>query len=487
MKFYDIMFRKNSVALVALILVSTCNFAQKGTQSPYSVFGIGELNMGQYAAFMSMGGVSMACTDSTIANFNNPASYAFFNRNRPVFQIGMNGKFSTFETSSSSSNQRYLGLNQFQLGLPIKKNWGASFGLLPYSFTGYTIANYSIDYSTDSDGDTSIFVNEGSGAVSKVFLGVAFKAINSSRLDTNYSKKDTAIVLKTHILSLGVHGNYLFGTSTKTQSFERFYYVGIGNYNSRVESSLRISNPTTDFGFTYQYYFRPVHVDSLINGSISIGASYSPAFKLRAYQDLTSYTYGGNFYLDSVQYAYVIDTVENVVDNKGSIYIPEQYKLGIEYRIGWQPSRKGERLLRLACDVNFQKWSAFYEEFGGSQSVSPFRDRLSLGFGMEYSPVVGNDPTISILSRTNYRFGFNYTQTELSINGTNLDNYGMSFGIGIPLNINSTNTNVNLGATLGNMGTTSGGLIRERYIGVYFGISIIPDRNELWFVKRKYD
>jgi len=37
------------------------------------------------------------------------------------------------------------------------------------------------------------------------------------------------------------------------------------------------------------------------------------------------------------------------------------------------------------------------------------------------------------------------------------------------------------------MGTTDGGLIREKYIGVYFGISIMPDRNELWFVKRKYD
>lgn len=63
----------------------------------------------------------------------------------------------------------------------------------------------------------------------------------------------------------------------------------------------------------------------------------------------------------------------------------------------------------------------------------------------------------------------------------------MSFGFGIPLNVNSTNTSLNLGATFGKMGTTESGLIEEKYIGFYFGISIIPDRNELWFVKRKYD
>ena len=485
MKFYDIMFKKNRIAFVVFVLLSSIGVAQKGTQSPYSVFGIGELNMGQYASFMSMGGTSMACTDSTVANFNNPASYAFFQRNRPVFQIGMNGKFSTFETTTASSSQQNLGLNQFQLGLPIMKKWGASLGLLPYSFTGYTIANYTV-IADDSDGDTIQFINEGTGAVSKFFLGVAYKPLDFSNLDTNYSKKDTSVVLKTHVRSLGAHVNYIFGNSARKQSME--YLFNNSSFNSRVESSLRIANATADFGFSYQYFFRPVHVDSLMNGSVSIGASYSPAIKLRAYQDVLSYNYLGSFYNSSTSYyATVFDTTENVSNNQGVIYIPEQYKLGIEYRFGWQPSRKGERLLRVAADVNFQKWSTFYEEFNDIKTYSPFRDRLSLGFGMEYSPVIGNDPSISIFSRTNYRIGFNYTQTELSINGINLDNYGMSFGLGIPMNINSTNTNINFGASLGNMGTTDGNLIREKYIGVYFGISIMPDRNELWFVKRKYD
>lgn len=275
----------------------------------------------------------------------------------------------------------------------------------------------------------------------------------------------------------------MFGSSTKTQSFE--FLTNVASYNSRVNSALRLSDFSADFGVNYQYYFRPAHTDTLTNGSISIGLTYAPGFQLRAYQDLFSHNYLGSFYGGS--YTYIYDTVEFVTDYKGAVYIPEQYKLGAEYRIGWKPSRKGERLLRIGAEVNFQKWSAYHENFGSDFYPTYYKDRLGLGFGIEYCPVIGNDPSISILSRTNYRIGFNYTQTELRVNNTDLTNYGMTFGLGIPVNVNSTNTSINFGASFGNMGTTANGLINEKYVGFYFGLSIIPDRNELWFVKRKYD
>jgi hypothetical protein len=472
--------RSNLVLTLVLLQITVAGYSQKGTQSPYSIFGIGELNQGQYVSFASMGGIAVANSDSTISNSNNPATYAYFNRYRPVFQIGMNGRHSVFTTTSSSSTQQNFGLNQFQMGLPIKKNWGASFGLVPYSFTGYTITNYDV-----LDDDTlGQLVNEGSGAVTKVFLGVGYKPLNHSILDTNYSKKDTTYTIKTHILALGVNANYLFGSSAKTQSYE--YLTNQQAYNSRVSTALRISDFSTDFGFNYQYYFRPADTDEKMNGSVSVGGTYSPGFKLRAFQDLFAHTYAGSFYGNSAQLA-IFDTVEFVTNFKGSVYIPDQYKAGIEYRFGWKPSRKGERLLRIGTEVNYQKWSDYYEDFGTVSYPTYYKDRLTLGFGIEFAPVIGNDPSINILARTNYRFGFNYTQTELTLNATNLTNYGMTFGLGIPVNVNSTNTTINFGASYGNMGTTNAGLINERYLGFYFGLSIIPDRNELWFVKRKYD
>lgn len=482
MKYYNTMSGINRFAIALILLqFSSVGFAQKGTKSPYSIFGIGELNQGEYVSFASMGGISIANSDSTLANNNNPATYAYFNRFRPVFQVGLNGKYSTFSTTTSSSTQQHFGLNQFQMGIPIKKHWGASFGIIPYSFTGYTITNYEV-----VDGDTlAQFVNEGSGAITKVFLGFGYKPIKHTRLDTNYSKKDTTYTTKTHILALGVNGNYLFGSSAKTQSYE--YLTNQQAYNSRVNTALRISDFSTDFGFNYQYYFRPAYTDSKVNGSVSVAATYSPGFELRAFQDLFSHSYAGSFYGNSNGLS-IFDTVEYVTNSEGSVFIPDQYKVGLEYRIGWQPSRKGERLLRFGAELNYQKWSAYYENFGDVVTYPTYyKDRMSLGFGLEFCPVIGNDPTINILSRTNYRFGLNYTQTELTLNSTNLTNYGMTFGLGVPVNVNSTNTTINFGASYGNMGTTDFGLINERYLGFYFGLSIIPDRNELWFVKRKYD
>lgn len=463
-----------------LLQISLAGFTQKGTQSPYSIFGIGELNQGQYVSFASMGGIAVANSDSTISNSNNPATYAYISRYRPVFQIGLNGRHSVFSTATGSSSQQHFGLNQFQMGLPIKKNWGASFGIVPYSFTGYTITNYEV-----VDGDTlAQFVNEGSGAVTKLFLGVGYKPLNHSKLDTNYSKRDTSYTIKTHILTIGANGNYLFGNSAKTQSYE--YLTSQQAYNSRVNTALRISDFSADFGFNYQYYFRPAYTDSKMNGSVSLGATYSPGFELRAFQDLFSHTYLGSFYGNSSGLG-IFDTVEFVTNYQGTVFIPDQYKVGLEYRMGWKPSKKGERLLRIGAEVNFQSWSDYYENFGTHVEPSYYKDRMSVGFGLEYCPVIGNDPSINILSRTNYRFGFNYTQTELTLETHNLTNYGMTFGLGVPLNINSTNTTINFGASYGNMGTTDYGLINERYLGFYFGLSIIPDRNELWFVKRKYD
>jgi hypothetical protein len=64
----------------------------------------------------------------------------------------------------------------------------------------------------------------------------------------------------------------------------------------------------------------------------------------------------------------------------------------------------------------------------------------------------------------------------------------MSFGLGIPINvIPKSNTNINFGANFGNLGTTNDGLIKEKYVGLFFGISITPGVGDLWFLKRKYD
>ncbi|MFT4601501.1 MAG: hypothetical protein ACI857_001681 [Arenicella sp.] len=484
-----------TLKVLFLVGLSSLSFAQKNTHTPYSVFGLGELKMNDYAAYMSMGGVSMAASDSTIVNHANPASYSFIGRYRPILQIGLDGRLSTFETSTATTNQRFFSLNQFQLGIPIRKRWGAALGIKPYSFTGYQVSNYVVE---DAD-STALYTSEGSGGVNKFYLGVAYQPVNHTSISTvkiwrkdslGNKFEDSLKVSRTNILSIGANANYLFGATSRLRTFQ--YATSLSGLNSKVNNSLRFSDMIFDFGVNYQYSWTKSKFDgsNKKQNAIAIGITYSPKIQARAFQDLFSYSYlnFGGFNGSEI----LSDTIEFVRDNQGTVTIPETYKAGFEYRIG--PTGFGNSSqLKIAGDVRHQRWSTYNEDFGAT-FTNELKDRTQFGFGLEYTPVAIPDPGITpFFNKIHYRIGGNYTMTELRVlnnldNYTDLTAYGMSFGLGIPINvIPKSNTNINFGMNLGNLGTTDDGLIREKYIGLFFGISITPGVGDLWFLKRKYD
>lgn len=483
---------KSNTLLLLFLLFGAASFAQKGSQSPYSSYGLGELNYEGYASFSSMGGIALGMTDSTIVNTANPASYSFIGRHRPILQLGLNGRLSSFSTATASANQGHFGLNQFQLGLPIKKNWGAVIGIRPYSFTGYEISKYTVDADSDT---TMLTVNEGSGGIRIATFGLSYRPFNFSKpgeievsfkaYDKDSSKVKEMRVIKGkkyNSLSLGINANYLFGTSKQIRSSE-FLPLTTTTFNSRVEDGLRVSGLSLEAGINYQVGFRSIDIER----ALSIGVTYSPATEVRAFQDLFAYSYIGSFYRGvSIQ---VRDTIEHVLDNEGVILKPESYKGGFEYR--FSPYGRNS-LLRIGADVSFERWSTFYTQFSNVRNPGGLKDRLSVGAGLEWTPMLIPDGVTGPFGKMKYRLGFNYTQTELLVENsleteTEIDNYGMSFGVGIPVRVNNSNTNINFGANLGNLGTTENGLIQERYVGLYFGISVTPGRGNYWFVKRKYD
>ncbi len=486
------MFRINKTLSFLFIFSFSFGYSQKGSQTPYSTFGLGEINMGEYAPFSSMGGVLTANGDSTFVNSSNPATYSFLDRYKPIFQIGLNGKLSTFTTTTASSSKNHFGLNQFQLGVPIKKRWGASFGLKPYSFTGYTISNDFVE-----DEDTSVFINEGSGGINKAYLGVAYQPIRSWTEYNDTSNTDTTLIQRRRILSLGANANYLFGTAQRNRSYE--YRTSIQGYNSRAENGLRLNGFIYDFGISYQTSTTKSDVNSSASKtrSFGVGLTYSPAVSVKAHQDIFAFTYLGSFYESA---PIMVDTIQFVTDDEGSVLIPEAYAFGLEYSFGQKTSSGGSKnnaIFKVSADVKYQKWSSFSQTFVTEENGG-LKDRLSAGVGIEYIPsgTARFLSTTPLFGRMSYRFGLNYTQTELSIEydptnapglKQNIDSYGMSFGVGIPIAADKSNTNINFGATFGKLGTTDHGLIEEKYVGLYFGISITPGWGDYWFIKRKYD
>ena len=467
-------------------------WGQKGTKTPYSIYGLGELNREGYASFAGMGGTALGTTDSAIVNPMNPASYSSIGRHLPVFQLGLNGRLSNFSTSTDVTSQRHFGLNQFQLGIPIKKHWGAAIGVKPYSFTGYTVTKYIV-----SDEDTTQqYVNEGSGGIRIANFGLSYQPLDFSKSHTKFmrytikkngektEKVDTVLGVRINRFSIGVQANYLFGTSEKIKSSE-YIPSSTDIFNARVENGLRLSGLTYELGLNYQIGFESL---PLFN-TLSVGATFSPAIGVRAYQDLYSYSYVGSFYRG--QSVSVLDTIEYIRDNEGIVQKPQSFGVGLEYRL--RPL-KSSSFIRLTADFKQEQWSTFYTQFDDNVVNGNLKDRTYLGLGLEWTPLSGTSVLDKgqILSKFHYRFGLSYTQTELNVmdntgNLVGINNYGMSFGLGIPVRVNNSNTNINFAANLGNLGTTDNGLIQERYVGLFVGLSITPLSSNRWFLKRKYN
>jgi len=450
---------KKAFLFLSAILYLGSIYAQKGTQSPYSVYGLGDLRAGKYAYFNALGGTQIANTDSSIVTQSNPASYAGIMRNRPIFQVGLNGALSTLNTSSASAQTRHFGLDQFQLGLPIGKNFGASFGLTPFSSTGYLITN-SILEGADTVAQK---INEGKGTLSNFHIGVGYKQ--------NIGKKTS--------LSLGFNINYLFGESERIQSYE---YTSAEAYHSRVKYTSFLNDFKFDLGVLYE--------QKLYRSSYTIGASFSPSATINGTSESVAFAYSQSFYQNYSSLITVSDTAMFLTDIPGEATIPMSFKIGGEYRITPCPGSNLSYLIILKGEYNQQNWSTFKSSFDGSNSDSSLTDRQQYKFGFEYTPRAGarsNNKLVPYMAKLHYRLGANYTLSEINIENTQLKNYGISFGLGIPVLNGNSNTNLNFGITYNAFGTTENNLIRENNLGLSFGVSISPGVYDRWFMKRKYD
>ncbi|WP_366185181.1 hypothetical protein [Flavobacterium ovatum] len=190
------------IILSLCLLVGLLTFAQEGSSSPYSFYGIGEVRFKGTADVRSMGGVAVE-QDSIHINLENPASFS--NLKLTSFAVGGSSNTTTLKTDSVSEKARRSTLDYMAVGLPLGK-FGVGFGLIPYSSVGYKVKTIADDSSTNSKTLSS------TGGVSKAFLGVGYKI--------------------TPKLSVGADFNYNFGTIKVINS----------ETNSDVESGTRETN-----------------------------------------------------------------------------------------------------------------------------------------------------------------------------------------------------------------------------------------------------
>lgn len=419
--------------LIALLSVS----AQSLIESPYSRYGLGEINTNTNAHYFSMGGTSIGFRSPFQINTANPASYSAFDSLSLLFTGGFIGQYSIQESNDAKSYPFSISFNSFAFGFRIAPFWGTAFGLQPFSSVGYKMSS---SHKLDSISSyTAIY--SGNGGLNKFWWGNAFKL--------------------TPALSLGANASYLFGSIERERKIE---FDSTGFFNTKNTVGRFINDFSFDAGLQYQFILKR-DTGALSNHTwLTLGATVGLPCTLHATEDNLTQRYRVFAGAD-----YVIDTVSVINNVEGDVTLPLYFGAGFSI---------GNKKWSFGTDFTMQNWSS-YKAYGESDSL---QNSMSVSLGGSILP--DNSSIAKYYKKITYLAGFHYNKTYLQLRGTQLTKIGISFGMVLPLKpVYQNRSSIKLGFEVGQMGTTDKNLIKEQYFRFVFGINI----KEHWFEKRRYN
>ena len=396
---------------VCLLMFSTVLSAQNNTSSPYSYYGLGELNQIGSGNSISMGGTSLAYRDGGVLNIQNPAALAHIDSLKFIFNVGMAAKYTKLNQGNKSDAFNDYNLSRIAFGFKVSPRYSTAFSVSPYTSLGYEITKREKVNGSESYFNRSL---KGSGGLNQLTWSNGVKVTKN--------------------LSLGINATYLFGNSTRD---EIITMESGSSYVYKNNSKLISKGIFFNLGAQYQM--------DLGKYDLNIGARYQPKLGVRAKQiiEVTNFSSG-------------IGAVRHEDTDNGSFDVSESYGLGFGLSKGKQ--------LWIGGDYLHEKWSDT-EVFNKSNAL---RDRNKFSLGMEYK---ANDGYArKFLKKMTYRLGGFYDTGYVTVEDEKISTMGVSLGFGIPMAKNSGMINVAL--EFGISGTTDNNLVREDFTRITVDINL---------------
>ena len=412
------------IIISACLLLSLVSFAQEGTASPYSFYGIGDVRFRGTLENRSMGEIAIE-QDSIHMNLQNPASFA--NLKLTTFTLGGTYATTKLKTDNESSNARRSTLDYLAVGLPLGK-FGVGFGLIPYSSVGYKISSVSEDPTQNNRRFN------GSGGLNKAFIGLGFK------IAPNFS--------------IGADVNYNFG-KIETNNFEYITDISIG---TRELNKVDLSGVNFNLGMMYH-----TKINTKISFFSSLNYSLESKLKAESTRNIATALYNSNFDLA------VVDVLDDVMTER-NLKIPSKYSV----QAGFGEARKW----LVGVGYTLQEEGSLNNNYNSLANVT-YEKHAKYSIGGYYIPNYSSFSNYA--KRITYRGGFRFENTGLVINSEPIDDMALTVGLGLPLT--GTFSNVNVGLEFGKRGTTAAELVEENYANVSVSFSL----NDRWFEKRKFN
>jgi hypothetical protein len=417
---------KSLLCSLGFLSLAYTSFSQDN--SPYSRFALGNLRPSENVAFKGMAGVCLADDNPLIANPSNPATYAGLKMTS--YQVAVDATLLTIKNSLTSYRTGGATLTYVNIGFPVSKKTGMSFGLMPQ-----TRSKYSLSEIKDLGFTTATNSYYGGGGLQRIYAGIGHKI---------------------GWLSGGINLGYTFGNLVNTTE------------SSFTDSNKLLSNNITgrttynglfwQAGLAFTYDIKKDH-------SFKAGISYSGNQSLRANNETYWQSFIGN--VNDPSYVAKIDSNSNV---KGTAKLPATLGMGIQYRSGdyWQ----------IGLDVLRSAWSTF-TRYNNADSTGNY---MSIRLGGAITPDVNS--VTNYWKKMTYRAGIYTGQDIFQFGNQAIRANGITIGVGYPVRrTNLSIGQINASFDVGQRGTTANGLLSERYSKFSVGFTF----NDKWFIKRRYD
>jgi len=399
-----------------------------GTYSPFSLYGIGQLDMQGTATNVMMGGIGIGTRDYRYINSLNPAAVTA--RDSLAFMMDFGAYLKNMYLSDSRTKAAYnvFNMQNVTITLPItKKNSGFIVGIAPFSNVGYKFLTKETSTELQATYGDIAYQKYGTGGIYQVFAGIGWTFFNR--------------------LSLGAQGIYYFG------KFERRSNALFSN--TSMSSLLtgwqyRVHCFSGKFGLQYEQPMKS------IRSSLIFGATYRLGNEMKG--DVYRYAFTGS---DTIAFERYDDHRPRIASEigLGLSWRAPRWMVGFDYiRQDWTKSSFKE----YASEIDFDPALAQSFRLGGE--VTPNRNDVRY-----------------YMKRVTYRFGGYYDRSYISLNDNQVVSYGLTFGASFP--IYKWFNAFSVAVEVGQRGTLKADLIRETYVNFIFNVNL----HDVWFMKYFYD
>ena len=213
---------KTASLLLLLLIFLPVARAQNSTSSPFSIFGIGEIETRDFGRTIGMGNVGIGFQSENFLNRRNPAGLTAIDTLRFILDVSAVIKFSQYRNVNYKEQATNFNFKNLSAGVRLSKRWTSSVGLSPYSNVGYNIKTEEPIQGTS--GEETVYFS-GNGGVNKFYWANAFELFRG--------------------FSTGVTSSYIFGNYAHNEEMSGY----------SIKNSYRISKFYFDFGAQYSHWF----------------------------------------------------------------------------------------------------------------------------------------------------------------------------------------------------------------------------------------